>query len=102
MNSDSIPRIKEKEEPIPRTPTNDAKSTAETKASKGSDANELALEDGLKHDSPPARIYSKPMQQGVGERAIRHVLKECFFDKEGADYLLWNGRIHSVCKLRAL
>lgn len=103
MNSDTIPRIKQENvEPIPRTPTNDATSTAETKSNKRIDNSESSLKDGLKQVSPPARTYSRPMQQGVGERAIRHVLKECFFNKEGIDYLLRNGRIHSIFSFRAL
>ena len=58
-------------------------------------------EDEDKPPSPPIRNY-KPMVQGVGERAIRHVLRTCYFDRPAIDYLLRNARIHSVRKLRSI
>ena len=89
MTPDTIPRIEEEgKEPTPRTSTKDATVTAEAGANKSNGQADSDLESGQKRKSTPARAYSKPMQQGIGERAIGYVLEMCFFDKEGIDYLI--------------
>ena len=55
-----------------------------------------------KPPTPPIRNYYDPMRQGIGERAIRHVLKTCYFDRPAIDYLIRNARIHSVRRFMSM